>query len=319
MDKPFLTYDEQIDYLQHSKNIEVDDVNELKRVGYFNLINGYKNPFVAGIDNGQHYYFKNTKISYLISVKEFDDELRILLFKYICKIEEEIKALVGYQFEEFRKSNPNKSWNDKNNFNPNKINDKNFIIFLDNINHSIKTSKLEYIKHYQDDTNLMPAWVFLKILTFSNLIDFIEFSNSIVKDAICHRYQMIDNRERYDYKLLKGSLHWARVIRNISAHNERVYTVKQSGKIIETYHKTLLPDSYKKDNCKKLIDLIIYMKYYLSKQDYYNLINKFGELLTNLSDTIPSKSFDYVRAQTGLKNLAHLEILTTSGTKEIFY
>ncbi len=161
--------------------------------------------------------------------------------------------------------------------------------------------------------------VFLKTVPFSVLIDFIEYSKGIIKDSICERYNILDARDRYDYKLLIESLNWARVIRNSCAHNERVYMVKQMGKIIERYHKNLLPNIYIKEKNKKLIDLIVYMKYYLCTSEYSRLLTDLKKLLNNLKKKIPDNSFDYVRAQLGIENLEHLVLLDKFDIKEIYY
>lgn len=46
-DKLFLTYNQQMKHLRNHKKIDCHDVDHkriLVRTGYFNLINGYKNP-----------------------------------------------------------------------------------------------------------------------------------------------------------------------------------------------------------------------------------------------------------------------------------
>lgn len=47
--KPFKTYDEQIDILK-SRNLEIKDKSKAKdilsQINYYNLINGYKDPFL---------------------------------------------------------------------------------------------------------------------------------------------------------------------------------------------------------------------------------------------------------------------------------
>ena len=64
-------------------------------------------------------------------------------------------------------------------------------------------------------------------------------------------------------------------MRNSCAHNERVYCIKQipdkndknSGRILERYFKSLRP-SYLKDKDKKIMDLLVYFKYYLTDRDF---------------------------------------------------
>ena len=53
-DKEFLTYNQQMKKLRDKKKIDcgnTKDKTTLVRMGYFNLVNGYKEPFICGKDN----------------------------------------------------------------------------------------------------------------------------------------------------------------------------------------------------------------------------------------------------------------------------
>lgn len=104
-DKDFLTYNQQMKHLRDDKKILCQGSSDkivLCRYGYFNLVNGYKNPFVCGTDQttGKHIYLPDTNIHHLNSVKVFDDTLRICLLKYISLAEEEIRTFFAYKFDE---------------------------------------------------------------------------------------------------------------------------------------------------------------------------------------------------------------------------
>lgn len=103
-DKLFLTYNQQMKKLRNDKHIECNGSNHKKilvRAGYFNIVNGYKTPFVSGQDaSGNHIYISGTTISQLQAVKQFDDQLRSFLLKYITQVEEETRTLAGYKFDE---------------------------------------------------------------------------------------------------------------------------------------------------------------------------------------------------------------------------
>lgn len=50
-DKEFLTYNQQMKKLRDKKKIDcgnTKDKTTLVRMGYFNLVNGYKEPFICG-------------------------------------------------------------------------------------------------------------------------------------------------------------------------------------------------------------------------------------------------------------------------------
>ena len=123
MEKKFLTYNQQMKLLREHKNISCSnsaDKKILVRTGYFNLINGYKEPFISDIDaNDNHVYLPNTDIKHFYEVKTFDDELRILLLKYITQVEEEVRTLTGYKFDQCNK-NGKISWYDTKAYNEEK-------------------------------------------------------------------------------------------------------------------------------------------------------------------------------------------------------
>ena len=79
-DKFFLTYNQQMKKLRNDKCIDCNGSSHKKilvRAGYFNIVNGYKNPFISGCDSaGKHCYISGTSINQLQAVKKFDDSLR---------------------------------------------------------------------------------------------------------------------------------------------------------------------------------------------------------------------------------------------------
>lgn len=122
-DKLFLTYNQQMKKLRNDKHIECNGSIHKKilvRAGYFNIVNGYKTPFVSGQDaSGNHIYISGTTISQLQAVKQFDDQLRSFLLKYITQVEEETRTLAGYKFDECN-DNGKIPWYDTNAYSPNK-------------------------------------------------------------------------------------------------------------------------------------------------------------------------------------------------------
>lgn len=89
MDKVFKTYDEQIALL-NSRGIEILTAAErseakkaLQHYGYYNLINGYKMPFL--VDNLEEFdddkYKNGTKINEIKALYNFDSRIRRIFFK----------------------------------------------------------------------------------------------------------------------------------------------------------------------------------------------------------------------------------------------
>ncbi|MCD7863582.1 MAG: hypothetical protein LUG61_08805 [Lachnospiraceae bacterium] len=73
-DKNFLTYNQQMRRLRNKKHIECNGSQHkeiLVRAGCFNIINGYKNPFVCDTTPaGEHIYIPGTSITQIYTVKK---------------------------------------------------------------------------------------------------------------------------------------------------------------------------------------------------------------------------------------------------------
>lgn len=317
-DKDFLTYDQQMRHLRKDKKISCSgskDKSVLCRYGYFNLVNGYKNPFVNGRDpvTGRHSYLPGTSIQHLYSVKKFDDRLRNLLLRYICMVQEEVQTLFAYKFDELNNKGTI-TW-----YQVNAFDDKQpvpeIVSLISTAYRDLNRSRAEYVSFYMKKHKFIPMWILIKCIDFSTFLSFVQYSKDDVQYALCNMYGMKDDRGYNDKKLLLGSLQWMRIVRNACAHNERIYTLTKksnhrsvSGRIKCEYLK-LLPASYAANSAPKIMDLLVYFKYYLSSEDYNILLDEFRGYLTALQEEIPAHAFDYVRGQLGLKDIAHLQLL----------
>lgn len=316
MAKDFLTYNQQMKYLRDSKKISCNGSKEkslLVSHGYFNLVNGYKNPFVSATINGSHKYYVDTNIGELVALKEFDDNLRLLLLKYITKVEEEVRSLVAYSFDNYNDKGKI-PWYSIDAYDSNKDATKVVKVISDSYS-EINRSRQEYVKYYLENHNIIPTWILVKTIKFSTLIDLIKYSKNEVKDSLCNLYKMIDtNTGKNDYTLLLGSLSWFRIVRNSCAHNERIYTMSNGGRI-NSHYFDLMSNRYLKERTKKIIDAIVFMKYYLEKDDFERMVKALKKSLDKLKSKIKTNAFEKVRADLGIKDIGHLELLLLSSKK----
>lgn len=316
--KDFLTYNQQMRKLRNNKHIDCSGSNDKKiliRMGYFNIVNGYKAPFTCGVDaSGKHIYLPNTRLEHLYELKKFDDELRLFLLKYITQIEEEIRTLTGYKFDQ--SNNDGKiPWYDANAYSPSsRLQHR--MSAISSAYSELSSSQLDYVKFYMDNHTSIPTWIMIKVVNFSTFIDILKNSKSTVTHSICKLFDMMDSNGKPNVKLLIGSLHWLRKVRNSCAHNERIFCIHQSqeprrqnsGRIIEGYISSLRP-SYSRDSDKRIFDLLVYFKYYLPSKEYQKMMSTFQKMLTDLQSSISKNAFDNIRGQMGIKDLADLDTL----------
>lgn len=190
----------------------------------------------------------------------------------------------------------------------------------------LSKSRSEYVQFYMKNHEQIPTWIMIKVVNFSTFIDVLHNSKTNVTHAICKLYSMYDDNNLPNVKLLIGSLHWLRRVRNSCAHNERVYCIHQtqarnnsaSGRILDPYY-TQLPTSYSRCTEKNIFDILVYFKYFLPTEEFTPMIIELKNMLIELQNTLQTNAFDNVRGQMGIKNLNVLDALIALPKSKIQY
>ena len=196
---------------------------------------------------------------------------------------------------------------------------------ISNAYNQLSRSRLDYVKFYMDSHEYVPTWIMIKVINFSTFIDILKYSKKSVTHSICHLYDLKDKNNHPHVKLLIGSLHWMRQVRNSCAHNERIYCMvkssnpKQGASRISERYLPDLDSKYMKEKEQKIMDLIVYFKYYLPSQEFGEIINELRKLLLNLKTKLQDSAFRQVRNKMGIIDLEHLEELRNATKEEINY
>lgn len=314
-EKPFLSFNRQMRHLRNCKMIDCNGSlhkSFLVKYGYFNLINAYKDPFVLTIDHeDSHVYIGGTSIDHFVSLKIFDDNLRMLLLSNITRIEEEIRNLLAYKLDAVNSQNV--EWYETNAYDR-KYDVQTIVRTISSCFQTIDLCKNSYVDHYTKKYGRVPTWIFTKVIKFSELIDVIKISKSEVKESICKLYSILDKRERPNHNLLLNSLHEIRVLRNVCAHNERVVFFRMENQRINQPFIKFINSSkrYTKERDLLLIDIIVTLKYFLDNNEFVSFIEQFTTLLLDLKSRLNASSFDKVRGGLGIKTIDDLDYLRNS-------
>ena len=174
--------------------------------------------------------------------------------------------------------------------------------------------------HYLNNHNSLPTWVFIKVINFSTFIDFIKISKPDVINSICHLYSIFDPYGNTNPALLISMLHWLRKVRNSCAHNERIYGItRNNGRVKHPFNVFLnIPKPYINHRSQHLIDLIVYLRYFMEDVEYQELLFQIKNQFLTLQSQLNKNAFEKVRAETGIKNINVLEELSAT-TKKIDY
>ena len=298
MEKTFKTIDEQIEILK-SRNIIMDDYDKaykiLSKNNYYYLINGYKDLFID-IESKEEKYIKNTKLEEIYALYEFDKDIKINFLKYFLLIENEIDSYIAY---EFSKVYGHKNYLIPNNFNT--LNFKNNLIskFINDLNLEIQyqyKNSNEMIVHYINKYKYVPLWVLVRVLSFGKISRFYSLMKPKEQNTISKKYNLRIN----EFKII---LHNLTLVRNICAHDEKLYDIKMKNRISNNiYHKKLKIES-KNGNYKcatrDLFSIIIALKLLLEEEQFYKFYTEIIKSIEILKKQLITIALDKVMNKMG--------------------
>lgn len=307
MEKEFKTIDEQIEILR-SRNIRIDNYNEiyniLKNNNYYYLINGYKDLFLYKNTNKDK-YIDNTDIKEIYALYKFDKNIKINFLKYILLIENQIDTYIAYEFS--------KTYGHKNYLIPSNFNNlQNSLIekFINDVKMEIKyqyKASNKMIVHYLDTYNYIPLWILVRILSFGKISKFYSFMKQREQNAISRKYNLQTNKFRI-------ILHNLTIIRNICAHDEKLYDIRLKNRIFSTIYHKKMKISSKSGNyeyaTRDLFSVVIILKILLDKNDFNNfyrcLINDIKELENSITSIEIKSILDKMGFPKNYKKLINL-------------
>lgn len=265
--KPFLTYASQLHNLIYNKKLSIHDIeyakSKLQDICYYSLIDGYKNLFYNPMTR---MYEPETCFEDIVALYEFDENLRSLIFHFICHIEQKLRSLISYTFCEKYTENQI-SYLTPGNYNNSSKNQS-------GINHLIKILTYEanintqhtYVVYQRNTYGNVPLWVIIKTLTLGQTSKMYSFLNTSLQSQISKHYKSVSEKELSQY--LKLLTHF----RNICAHNERLFSFQSRYEIPNTnlHIKMNIPKSgnqyiYGKHD---LFAVVISFRYLLNKEDF---------------------------------------------------
>ena len=217
MSKPFITYTAQIEKLKTEKNLIITDtdfaVESLQNISYYALIGGYKHPF---IDIHTRKYINDACFEDIVALYEFDEELRGIFFKYLCRVERKMRSSISYHFCKKHGERQKEYLNSNNysNISKNKNGITKLIKMLDMM--ANKNRDHEYLVYQRNKYHNIPLWVIMNTLTFGQISKMFEFLPQNMQGTICQDFGNVKKNEMIKYlKVLT-------LYRNVCAHNERL-------------------------------------------------------------------------------------------------
>lgn len=224
MDKPFQSYEELVVKLRDEKKLTIPDearvIALLKKHSYFSLVSGYKTLFKQ--PNGE--YRPGTTIEDLLALFEFDNELRDIFFHAIQIIEKHIKSLLSHAFVA-KYGADQKQYLDPNNYKFLGVSPMDTYIRCAEVKRLIKVFEgkvrppfeQKYIEHQWKKHHNVPLWVAIKVMTLGTTSKMYSLCTQDVQAAVSKEFPIVTEGQ------LVGMLDFLTRVRNVCAHNERLY------------------------------------------------------------------------------------------------
>lgn len=254
-----------------SVNNKEDALNKIKTYSYYSIINTYKDVFKT--KNNE--YKKNVSFDEIYALFEFDKNLRSIFFKYSLEIETILKSLLS---ETISSRYGIKDYLIKENFD-NTVNEKTITETINIIEEEInkQNGKHEAVTHYIDKYEYVPPFVLTKILTLGQLSRLYAMLKQSDRQSISKNFKLSD-------KVLKQIIVNLTMIRNICAHNDRLFSFHSKFRISFKY--------IQKNYNEKSVNIYMIMKCMESllpedkQREFVKLINNEIKILANKLKTI---------------------------------
>lgn len=205
-----------------SVNNKEDALNKIKTYSYYSIINTYKDVF----KNTNNEYKKNVSFDEIYALFEFDKNLRSIFLKYSLEIEIILKSLLAEALSSRYGIN---DYLVKENFD-NTVNKTTISESINVIKEEInkQNGKHEAVTHYIDEYGFVPPFVLTKILTLGELSRLYAMLKQSDRQSISKNFKLSD-------KVLKQIIVNMTMIRNICAHNDRLFSFHSKFRISFKY------------------------------------------------------------------------------------
>lgn len=305
--------------------------NVFNRINYYNLINGYKDPFLT------ERYKEDTNFSELFALYNFDKNISDLFFSNILKIENVMKTVISDVFSD-KYGHKHQNFLKEDNFE--------YPIFDESLKPKTKIKKLEeqseiqyivlklknyinddrmvkdYIIHYKNKHKYVPLWVLTNVMTFGDTLIFFKVMKQREKVNVAKKMGVFSDKSdiRFGLEHIQNFLYVLRDFRNICAHNEKFYSFKPRNnngiRYKVQFEKLNIMNNTKKIKTLEVsvFTLTLILKLLLEDNQFNKFFEEFKKELSLLDKNLITvnlkyilKEMDFVNDSINLSNIHQVE------------
>lgn len=194
----------------------------LERENYYNVINGYKELFLASkaTPTADEVYKTGTTFDEVYALYQFDRELRNIYLKYLLRLENTFKTVIAHEFSaKYGHDNYLKI----ENFDISNERDiSSSIKLIGDIQQEIARQMSKHhqvVTHYMTEHGYIPLWVLVNVLTFGKIENFYKNMKPADKTTVAKQFTLQPDE-------LAKFMHMLALARNKCAHDERFFDIK---------------------------------------------------------------------------------------------
>lgn len=244
--------------------------------------------------------FKDINLLY-----EFDAEICSIILKNILKLENIIKTKISYVFSKEKTQEFN--YLNINNYDDTKKESATRVIAeISNVIRNCMSQNYtggRQISHYLDIHKNLPLWVLVKQLTFGNISYFYSSIEESLQKEICEEIA-VEYEKEYEKNIIVNEKNMEQIlkfinnIRNICAHNERLYniTVRINRNRIPRITHSHIGFSFR----SKLFDVLIILKLFITRKEFQILTKEINDEIGKLGLNYSTRVFGDILNQTGI-------------------
>ena len=224
----YTTTEEQIKKLT-KQGLIINDydyaTNTLDFHGYYNVINGYREPFICKTNSTKN-YVDNTYFEDIVELFKFDNTLRSIISSSMQCFEGHFKTVLANLIAKHYGVDHNK-YLDKKNYKDRRSSEHYSLTkTLNKLKNLLNSDSCLPVKYYKKHLTCVPPWVLFKAATFGQVVNLTRYLKSNVKTELISQLfdsDFINNSCSNPKEYLSDSLKLCLKYRNLSAHGSRIY------------------------------------------------------------------------------------------------
>lgn len=292
--KPFKTLDEQLQILE-DRNLKFKNKEKAKRYlleyNYYNVINAYSKFFINTNTNTypNGVYFEN-----ILEIHHFDKEIKTVVFEGIIEAERHFKSILAYCYCKHFKDDLYSYLNVKS-YAANDIIkiSRQISNFANTLNKYKEKRNNNSIKHYYSVHSVVPFWVLVDYLTLGEVTHFYKLlpdkiKNDIAKELSKFAKDNLNTNQIQDihFNIIQKGLENLTELRNITAHNNKMlgYKLRNDLPFYSDLHTRIGISN--NDNRQSIYNTILYLKFFISNNQYAKVNNTIKKRMTTLQNKI---------------------------------